>query len=304
MTLQQVRYVLEISRSGSISKAAQVLCLTQPYLSNLLKDLEFELHITIFERSRKGVSLTEEGQTFLQYAKPLLDQEQRIMELYTHHTGIRPFRFSVATQRYSFIIMSSLLFLEHCKPAQFEIHLRESSMDQVIKDVYEKKCDLGIIFLSPATESFIRKYLSVRNLEFCEIVSVQPCVFFRKTHPMADRKEIDLKDMDAYPFASFETDSSISIDFSEEVLFSRISAFKRRFYVNDRGTIINVLTHTDAFSIGTGILSDGFAGPELVSRPIRAYENEIHLGWIKPAKTAISDETAEFIRQVKRVLNP
>lgn len=304
MTLQQVRYVLEISRSGSISKAAQVLCLTQPYLSNLLRDLECELHIIIFERSRKGVSLTEAGQTFLQYARPLLDQEQRIMELYTRHTEMPPFHFSIATQRYSFIIMSSLLFLEQCKPARFEIHLRESSMDRVIRDVYEKKSDLGIIFLSPATESFIRKYLSVRNLEFYEIASVPPCVFFRKTHPMADRAEICLEDMSAYPFACFETDSSISIDFSEEVLFSRLSAFHRRFYVNDRGTMINVLTHTDAFSIGTGILSDGFAGPGLVSRPIKGYGNEIHLGWIKPVKSAISDETAAFIRQAKRVLNP
>lgn len=74
MTLQQVRYVLEISRCGSISKAAQALCLTQPYLSNILKDLENELHITIFTRTRKGVILTEAGKEFLQYARPLLEQ--------------------------------------------------------------------------------------------------------------------------------------------------------------------------------------------------------------------------------------
>lgn len=97
MTLQQVRYVLEISRCGNISKAAQLLCLTQPYLSNILKDLENELHITIFNRSRTGVTLTEAGQEFLQYARPLLEQEARIMELYTHHIETPPLRFSVST---------------------------------------------------------------------------------------------------------------------------------------------------------------------------------------------------------------
>ena len=52
MTLQQIRYILEIARYGSISKAAQELYLTQPYLSTTLKDLENELHITIFDRTR------------------------------------------------------------------------------------------------------------------------------------------------------------------------------------------------------------------------------------------------------------
>lgn len=54
MTLQQIRYILEISRCGSISKAAQQLLLTQPYLSSILKDLENELGIVIFRRDRPG----------------------------------------------------------------------------------------------------------------------------------------------------------------------------------------------------------------------------------------------------------
>ena len=69
MTLQQVRYILEISRYSSISKAAQELYLTQPYLSSMLKELENELHITIFNRTRKGVKLTEEGKNFIRIAK-------------------------------------------------------------------------------------------------------------------------------------------------------------------------------------------------------------------------------------------
>ena len=79
MTLQQIRYVMEISRCGSISKAAQELYLTQPYLSSTLKDLENELHISIFSRSRKGITLTRDGQEFLRYAKTLLEQEERIL---------------------------------------------------------------------------------------------------------------------------------------------------------------------------------------------------------------------------------
>ena len=95
----------------------------------------------------------------------------------------------------------------------------------------------------------------------------------------------------------------ISIDFAEEALLLDTTTFDQRFYVIDRGTMINILTHTDAFSIGTGILSDGFAGPELTSRPIRGRHQDIRLGWIQPANTTISDEASAFIQEVKQVLN-
>lgn len=303
MTLQQVRYVLEISRCGNISKAAQALCLTQPYLSNILKDLENELHITIFKRTRKGVTLTDEGSVFLQYARPLLEQEARIMELYTRHAEKPTFRFAISTQRYPFIIKSFYQFFKKADAERFEIHLRESSMDLVIRDVYERRSDLGIIFLSSATENFILKYLAVRDLEFNEIVSISPCVFFRKEHPMAVHREVALAELRPYPFASFESSSAPSIDFAEEALLLDAASFDRRFYVIDRGTMINILTHTDAFSIGTGILSDGFAGPELTSRPIQGRRQDIRLGWIQPKNAAVSDEISAFIQEVKQVLN-
>ena len=68
MTLQQIRYVAEIARHGTISKAAQELYITQPHLSSVLKELENELGITILSRARKGVVLTEDGREFLHFA--------------------------------------------------------------------------------------------------------------------------------------------------------------------------------------------------------------------------------------------
>ena len=302
MTLQQIRYILEISRCGSISKAAQVLCLTQPYLSSILKELEHELHITIFERTRKGVTLTQEGKEFLQYAKPLLEQEERILDLYSRHAEKPPISFSVSMQRYSFVIKAFYQFYAANTPKQFEIHLRECSMEHVIRDVFEGKSELGIISLSTSTETFIRKYLAVRDLQFNKIMTSTPRVFFRKTHPMASHKEIDLEHMQEYPFASFESDASVPIDFSEEAILPNVTTMKRRFYVIDRATMMNTLSHTDAFSIGTGILSDGFAGPQLVSRPIKNCCDEIILGWLQSTTSKISDKASLFIQEIKKVL--
>ena len=302
MTLQQIRYVIEISNCGSIGKAAQELNLTQPYLSTTLKDLENELHISIFSRSRKGTALTKEGSEFFRYAKILLEQERQILDLYTQHTAKPPFRVMVSTQRYPFVIKAFCRFMQDYTSAQFEVSLRECSMDCVIRDVFEGKSEIGIIFLSVTTETFIKKYLATRNLEFNEILSTSPSVFFRRGHPMASHEEINLEDMKSYPFASYGSGVSISVDFSEEAILPNDAVLDRRYLVYDRGTMINILTHTDAFSIGTGILSEGFAGPELVSRAIKGHDNEIHLGWIQSVNSQISDEMNVFISKIRDVL--
>lgn len=302
MTLQQIRYVMEIARYGSISKAAQELFLTQPYLSNTLKDLESELHITIFERTRKGVKLTDDGKSFISNAKPLLDHEQCLLEMYIQKKRDIPFNFTISLQHYPFAIEAFFQFFEQCNPGKFSVHIRECCMEQVICDVFEQRSELGIIFISNSTRNFIRKYLSSHNLEFNEIANLLPYVFFRKDHPMASRNTIFLDEMLEYPFASFESLDNVSLDFAEEAIFPSFSTVKRHFYVTDRATMINTLSHTDAFSIGSGILSYGFAGPGLVSRPISNTTDTMRFGWIQIANSTISDNGIAFLNSLKSVL--
>lgn len=302
MTIQQIKYVSEISRYGSISKAAQALYLTQPYLSCVLRELENELHITIFERTRSGVIPTEAGRDFLQGVRILLEQYDRILNTYKNHSSNQIFRFSISTQRYPFVVKSFFQFFQEKAPERFDIYLQECSMDQVIRNVFEKKSDLGIIFLSPSTESFILKYLSLRNLEFHEIISLPPRIVFRASHPMAVYDEIDLDDMSEYSYISFALDESMPLDFAEEIMFSQVASNSRRFNVNDRGTMINLLTHTDGFSMGIGILPSGFSGPQLVSRPIKSDGMQLRLGWIQPKGAVSTDDVLAFVDALRNVL--
>ena len=69
MTLQQLRYVVSVAEAGSITVAAKALYISQPSLSNAIRDVEAEVGLTIFVRSRTGVSLTNEGMEFLGYAR-------------------------------------------------------------------------------------------------------------------------------------------------------------------------------------------------------------------------------------------
>ena len=102
MTFQQLTYVVEISKCGSINKAAHKLVLSQSGISSAVRELEEELGIQFFVRSNRGVEFTPEGKEFLSYAVSLLEQKQRIERLYETRDTAAPARFSVSTQRYPF----------------------------------------------------------------------------------------------------------------------------------------------------------------------------------------------------------
>lgn len=61
MTLQQLKYVIAIAESGSFSRAATKLYVSQPSLTGAVRDLEREIGITVFHRTGRGVTLTGEG---------------------------------------------------------------------------------------------------------------------------------------------------------------------------------------------------------------------------------------------------
>ena len=82
MTLQQLRYITMVAEKGTISEAAKELFISQPSLTNAIRELEQEMQVTIFHRTNKGVTITAEGDEFLAYARQILDQVGLMQERY------------------------------------------------------------------------------------------------------------------------------------------------------------------------------------------------------------------------------
>ena len=74
MTLQQLKYVITVAETGTITEAANRLYVSQPSLTNAIHELEKEMNIVIFNRTNKGITLSKEGDDFLGYARQVLEQ--------------------------------------------------------------------------------------------------------------------------------------------------------------------------------------------------------------------------------------
>ena len=87
MTLQQLKYVITVANTGTITEAANRLFISQPSLTNAIHELEKEMNITIFNRTNKGISISKEGEDFLGYARQVLEQAAILEDKYKGGSG-------------------------------------------------------------------------------------------------------------------------------------------------------------------------------------------------------------------------
>lgn len=103
MTLQQLKYIIMVAETGVITEAAEKLFISQPSLTNQIKELEKEMGITIFDRTNKGINISKEGEVFLGYARQVVEQANLLEEAYKGEQN-RKQEFCVSTQHYSFAV--------------------------------------------------------------------------------------------------------------------------------------------------------------------------------------------------------
>ena len=180
MTLQQLKYVVTVAEQGSISGAAKELFISQPSLTNAIKELEKEMQITIFHRTNKGIIVSGEGDVFLAYARQVLEQADLLKEKFLNVKKQSP-RFSVSCQHYSFAVNAFVDVIEAFDAViEYDFTLRETQTYEIIEDVSRMKSEIGILYVSSQNEEIIRKLIAKNDLKFEELFVAKPHVFIER----------------------------------------------------------------------------------------------------------------------------
>ncbi|MDF9839207.1 MULTISPECIES: LysR family transcriptional regulator [unclassified Paenibacillus] len=291
MTLQQLRYAIEIANSGSMNEAAKRLFVSQPSLSNAIKELENELGIIIFERTNRGISISAEGMEFLGYARQIIEQTEFMENRYTGKKR-SPVYFSVSTQHYAFVVDAFVRLMKERELAEYNFSLRETQTFEIIEDVRTLRSDLGILYINESNYKVMNKLFSDGNLKFTPLFNTNPHVYVRMGHTLAGKESIILEDILPFPYITFEQGDNNSLHFSEEMLsFTQI---EKNIKVTDRATLSNLLLGSDAYTIGTGIMASDLNGNGVVTIPYES--NEVFtVGWIAHKDRKPSDIMSAYI---------
>lgn len=299
MTFQQLNYVVEVSKCGSINKAANKLFLSQSGISAAIRELEEELGIQFFVRSNRGVEFTPDGREFLGYAASLLEQKRWIESRYGEARGAAPAaHLSVSSQRYPFTEDAFIGLLQAPGDGRYQFSIREVDMDEVIDDVYDRRADVGVICLTEMTEKMIFRYLESRSLSFHEIAVVEPCVYLRRGHPLAEQPAVTEADLAGYPYVSFERERGVAVDFSEEYRMLSLKKPARQIRVNSRSAMLRVLSYTDGFTTGSGLITKSSGYRKIITLPL-AEKSGVRIGWIALKECRLSALAERFLELLK-----
>ena len=269
MTLQQLKYVIEVADKGSITEAAKSLFIAQPSLSAAIHDLETETATKIFLRNSRGILITPEGAEFLGYARQVVQQAALLEDKYIARQAVRQ-RFSVSTQHYSFTSSAFVELVRAQEGEAYEFILREGKTYDTINDVKNLRSEMGVIYMSSFNEAVISKMLREANLVFSELFSARPHIFIGRNNPLAGRESVTLEDLESLPCITYEQGDQNAFYFSEEIL-STLNHDKS-IKVTDKGTIINLMFGTDAYTISSGICPSYLRGDDIISIPLEVDE--------------------------------
>ncbi|MDD8048399.1 MAG: LysR family transcriptional regulator [Thomasclavelia sp.] len=295
MTYQQLKYLITISECGSLNAASKALFISQPTLSNAIKELENELKIKIFTRNNKGVTLTDKGNELVGYARQALETMENITNTFTN-TKKEKQRFTLSAQHYSFVVDTFIELVKEYGYEKYDFSINEVQTSQIIDDVKNMHSNLGILYLSKENNKALNKIFTDNNLEFHPLFVAKPHVFISKYHPLAKSKLINIEDLKEYPFLSFNQGSNSSLYFSEEILSTY--DHKKSIKVSDRATLFNLLIGLNGYTISTGIIAKEL-DPEVLAIPLDI-KDDITVGYLTLKNTYLSEISKKYIETLKR----
>ncbi|MGG1516864.1 LysR family transcriptional regulator [Paenibacillus oryzisoli] len=299
MTLQQLKYVIEVANRGSINEAAKRLFISQPSLSNAIRELEEEFQISIFDRSNKGISLSKEGVEFLSYARQVVEQAELLEGRYLNSKP-SPQHFSVSTQHYAFAVNAFVNLVSEHGQEEYELALRETKTYEIIEDVKNLRSEIGVLYLNDFNQKVINKLLKNANLQYNSLFIAKPHIFISIKNPLAKQSVVTIDQLQNYPYLSFDQGEYNSFHFAEEILSTM--SHKKSIRVNDRATLFNLLIGLNGYTISTGVLSSDLNGNEIIPVPLDC-EETINVGWISHSNISLSKLGAAYVEALQRQLS-
>lgn len=299
MTLQQLRYIITIVNCGSISEAAKQLYITQPSLSNAVKELELEYGVSIFNRTSKGITLSSDGSEFLSYARQILEQTD-LME--QHYLNKKPLKriCSISTQHYAFAVNAFVNLVSRQENDEYEFTLREARTHEIIEDVKNFRSELGILYMNDFNENVLSKLFKESGLIFHPLFVASPHVFISSSHPLSSKDFVTMSDLEEFPFLAFEQGEKNSFYFSEEIL-STVPR-KKIIYVSDRATLFNLLIGLNGYTICSGILNSNLNGDNIIAIPLHTKEY-MRIGWIANPRVHLSIFAENYLEELKNLIS-
>ena len=299
MKIDQLRQLLEVSRTGSINQAAANLYISQPNLSASLKALEQELGYGLLARSSRGVTLTADGERFLEYARSVLGQFDHLKTLKKPDTA-EP-SLSIANARYRYVVeAAAALHASHRQDGAFRLNIEEGSREQVLDAVDQGRCEIGIVGLWTKYKREVLAQIKAMDCQYFRLTSNPITIVVGQGNPLftVPNDTILTPDMlQDHCLVRYDNESFGSARSMELLTSPDLGAGE--IVVNSRAALYEVLDHTDAYTIASTnrqAYTHAKYYPYARSFVLETDQGTCEVGWIKRRDHTPSALAMEFLQ--------
>lgn len=296
MTLTQLKYAVTVAGEQSMNSAAKKLFVSQPSLSNAIRELESEIGIEIFRRTNRGIVVTLEGEEFIGYARQVTEQCELMETKYVTKEKIKR-KFGVSMQHYTFAVNAFVEMVKQFGMEKYEFAVRETKTYEIIEDVKNFKSEIGILYVNDFNRKVLYKLFNEYELEFHELLCCSIYVYLWKGHPLAKQQEITMKELEEYPCLSFEQGNYNSFYFAEEVLSNY--QYKKLIKANDRATLLNLMVGLNGYTLCSGIICEELNGSDYCAVKLKSDE-VMSIGYLKRKGIALSELGQKYVEELSK----
>lgn len=296
--LQQLMFFEKIAEKNSMNKAAEELYISQPNLSKAIRNLEKELKIKIFERTNKGVKLTEDGYKLYKYVKTIRKQVDMIENI-----ALKEIPNSISVCAYPCPILYKALgeFYNRNKDQYIEVTLKEERVQNTIESVANLQSDIGIIEVNNVQKKEVRHILESKNLEYHQFAQSTWYAHVGKNSPFYNEEIIKMSQLVDCTIMRAPDDYFSNLSYLFEVDGVQFTQFEKAVFVNDYFTRLRLLNMTDMVCIETAWDKELEKEIGVRAIPIANCNIQISMGWIKRKKENLSDKVLEFIEILEQI---
>ena len=246
MTLQQLRYAIQVAASGSFTAASAHLYMAQSSLSKAVSELEQEMGIAIFERTATGVVPTDDGERFLAYAREVVESADLLEARYRGTYGPHPV-FAVSSPHSVMVTRAFAEVIRNNDDDFYRYVLREERVSAIVESVRTRRSELGVLYRSQANAEQLEAIARASDLQFEPIAQVLPVALVATSALPRERKGLRLEDLSGLP--RIELGSMVDEPFGPLARLLPIREATRRVVVGDWETAIDLVVSLGGHTI-------------------------------------------------------
>lgn len=247
MKLNQLRFLVELKKYGTISKTAEKLFVSQPSLSIAIKELEEELGFDVIKRNRKGVVFTSRGELVLEHCEKVMKEIDEI-RLLCDLEQIQGKKGQLIVGCVPYIIntlaLDTMMETKRMFP-NLVVSLKEESSYELTEMVYRRECDLGIIMMTILEEEMFKHLFQEYHLDFKELFQDEMHVWVGKDNPLYGKSKVTLEEAAQFPFVIYR---SLMNEFNKN-LYLKYNKNLEFILLDDKESVKKYLSQTHAILI-------------------------------------------------------